>query len=229
MLFTIPRSAIICPSTTSLRGKISSILSGDEDVEMNGDDRSDPTGEKGDISQQDSWTVLILIMLHEYLRGADSPWKAYLDVLPSEFDTLMFWSPDEIKELQASPVVEKIGRLEADAMIRSKILPVIHEHPSVFFPGGVVSIDDEGLTALAHRMGSIIMAYAFDLDKDEDEEQGEENDDEWVEDKDDKKTMGMVPMADILNADAQFNVSPGHFQSVTERLALKQRPGSHKS
>jgi hypothetical protein len=49
------------------------------------------------------------------------------------------------------------------------------------------------------------MAYAFDLENDDDEEQ--EGEDEWVEDKDGKVLMGMVPMADILNADAEFNVS----------------------
>ena len=48
------------------------------------------------------------------------------------------------------------------------------------------------------------MAYAFDIEgegeQDEDEEEG------WVEDKEGKTLMGMVPMADILNANAEFNV-----------------------
>lgn len=55
-------------------------------------------------------------------------------------------------------------------------------------------------------MGSLIMAYAFDLDKEsENEEEEAEGEDGWVEDKD-NTMLGMVPMADILNSDAEFNV-----------------------
>ena len=54
-------------------------------------------------------------------------------------------------------------------------------------------------------MGSTIMAYAFDLDNEE--EEAEEDEDGWVVDKDAQKMMGMVPMADVLNANADFNVS----------------------
>ena len=56
-------------------------------------------------------------------------------------------------------------------------------------------------------MGSTIMAYAFDLENDEDKPDAEDEDDEWVEDREGRLTMGMVPMADILNADVVFNVS----------------------
>ncbi len=50
------------------------------------------------------------------------------------------------------------------------------------------------------------MAYAFDLEA---EDEGEEEDG-WVEDKEDK-TLGMVPMADMLNADAEYNVRRSNF------------------
>ena len=151
----------------------------------------------------DNWISLILVMIYEYLQGDKSRWKSYFDVLPSEFETLMWWSDQELDQLQASSIVSRIGREEADAMIRTKILPVIKENAAIF--GGVTDSDDERLVRLAHQMGSTIMAYSFDLEGDADEE--DEDEDGWVEDREGRTTMGMVPMADILNADAEFNVS----------------------
>lgn len=148
-------------------------------------------------------------MVYEYLQGENSPWKPYLDVLPQEFDTLMFWSEQELHELQASAITFKIGKDEADNMFRAKVLPVIEEYPHVFYPPGSQTLSEAQLMMLAHRMGSTIMAYAFDLENDNDDADSE-NDDGWVEDRDGKIMMGMVPMADILNADAQFNVSNLH-------------------
>ncbi len=202
VLFTIPRNAVICPLTSTLAIKVPSIF---EDGGSHLDE-DDDEADRG----QDSWTSLILIMIYEHLQGDKSPWKPYLDVLPTEFNTLMFWSGDELKELQASSVVAKIGKAEADTMICTKIIPAIREFDDVFFHDGVERLSNEALMALAHRMGSIIMAYAFDLDRDEDEDgNGGEENDGWVEDRDGKRMMGMVPMADILNADAEFNVSSG--------------------
>lgn len=55
-------------------------------------------------------------------------------------------------------------------------------------------------------MGSTIMAFAFDLETD-DEDDGEDG---WVEDGEGKSLMGMVPMADVLNADAHSNAHVNH-------------------
>ncbi|KAG7288469.1 hypothetical protein NEMBOFW57_004822 [Staphylotrichum longicolle] len=176
-LFTIPRNAIIYQSE-----------SGNED---------------GPSSSQDSWTLLILVLIYEYLQGDASAWKPYLDVLPSVFDTPMFWPPAELSELQASALVAKVGKEEADRMITSKILPVVREHEH-----------------LAHRMGSAIMAYAFDLEKDDDND-GVDEDDEWVEDREGKTMLGMVPMADILNADAEFNAHINHGDDALTATTLR--------
>lgn len=154
----------------------------------------------------DNWASLILIMIYEYLQGGNSRWRPYLDVLPDQFETLMWWSDHELGELQASSIVPKIGKDEADGMFRAKVLPVVEEHAHVFYPDGSAKLTEDQLMTLAHRMGSTIMAYAFDLEND-DEEADPENEDEWIEDKDGVLMMGMVPMADILNADAEFNVS----------------------
>lgn len=141
-------------------------------------------------------------MMYEALLGDQSQWKPYIDVLPTSFDTPMFWSEEDLSHLQASATVSKIGKDSAEEMFRSRLLPAIRGHPEVFASSSDLS--DEKLIELAHRMGSTIMAYAFDLENEDDEDQDEE--DGWVEDREEKSMMGMVPMADILNADAEFNV-----------------------
>lgn len=64
-------------------------------------------------------------MIYEFLRGPESPWKPYFDLLPSTFDSLMFWSDEELAELQGSAIVGKIGRAQADHTFRTEILPRI--------------------------------------------------------------------------------------------------------
>lgn len=146
-------------------------------------------------------------MMYEFLQGESSPWKAYFDVLPETFDTPMFWSAEEVNELQASAMRSKIGKSSAEEMFHATLLPAIRANPDVF--ASSQNRNDEELIEIAHRMGSTIMAYAFDLENDEDREEDES--DGWVEDREGKSLMGMVPMADILNADAEFNVcTPRH-------------------
>ncbi|KAL2127972.1 hypothetical protein VTI74DRAFT_9909 [Chaetomium olivicolor] len=209
ILFTIPRDSIICAATTPLKHMIPDVFDLDKD---------DGIDEEGLSSPHDSWTLLILVMMYEYLQGDASTWKPYLDVLPATFDTPMFWSQGELSELQASAVVAKVGKEEADEMIKSKILPVIKAHQHIFFPSGR-ALDDSQLLQLAHRMGSAIMAYAFDLEKDENDEADE--DDEWVEDREGKTMLGMVPMADMLNADAEFNAHINHGEGALTATALR--------
>jgi SET domain-containing protein 6 len=57
-------------------------------------------------------------------------------------------------------------------------------------------------------MGSLIMAYAFDIEKSETEEEDDvdENDESYMtDDEDEQLPKGMVPLADLLNADADRN------------------------
>jgi hypothetical protein len=200
VLFTIPRKAIINVETSELRQKLPALFEDDDVAEDDG--HGDEDGDDTKKQQLDSWTSLILIMMYEFLLGGKSAWKPYFDVLPESFDTPMFWSENELRELQASATVGKIGREAADDMFRGTLLPPIRANPDVFV--GAAERSDEELVMLAHRMGSTIMAYAFDLENDEDEHEDENG---WVEDREGKAMMGMVPMADIMNADAEFNVS----------------------
>lgn len=192
-LFSIPRKGIINVQTSDLPSKLPAVFDLDA-APAEGDD---------DVPQKDSWSSLILIMIYEFLRGEQSFWKPYFDVLPENFDTPMFWSDADLSELQASAARAKVGKTEAEDMFRANILPVIRQNPGLFVSSQEKADDD--LINLAHRMGSTIMAYAFDLENEDDRD--DDDSDGWVEDRDGKSLMGMVPMADILNADAEFNVS----------------------
>ncbi|KAK4096706.1 SET domain-containing protein [Parathielavia hyrcaniae] len=226
VLFTIPRNAIICAATSQLRDKIPQVFDLDHDGATHPDHGDDDDG-GGSSTEQSSWTLLILVMIYEYLQVDSSRWRPYLDVLPTAFDTPMFWSPNELAELQASALVAKVGKQEADRMIQDKIIPVIRAHEHVFFPLGSSSssqiLDDNQLLSLAHRIGSTIMAYAFDLESDDNgnKQPEQDEDDEWMEDREGKTMLGMVPMADILNADAEFNAHINHGEDALTATALR--------
>ncbi|EHK25932.1 uncharacterized protein TRIVIDRAFT_82204 [Trichoderma virens Gv29-8] len=170
-----------------------------------------------DKPQQDPWSILIIIMMFEYFKGDESKWKPYMDVLPASFETPMFWSGAELDELQASATRTKVGKADAEEMFHAKVLPVIRANHEIF-PSSQSYSDDE-LVQLAHRMGSTIMSYAFDFQNEDEED--EEDEEEWVEDRESKSTMGMVPMADILNADAEYNAHVNYGDDALTVTALR--------
>jgi SET domain-containing protein 6 len=192
-IFTIPRGAIINTETSKLGDKLPGVFDAAVDDE---DEDTEPL---------DSWGSLILVMLYESLQGEASRWKPYFDVLPQNFETPLFWSESELQELDGTCLSpDKIGKQQSDDMLRSRILPIVLQNDSIFYPPGAARLSEDELLALAHRIGSTIMAYAFDLDNGNEESDDEE--DGWVEDREGKTMLGMVPMADILNANADFNV-----------------------
>lgn len=148
-------------------------------------------------------------MIYEYLKTPETLWRPYFRVLPGNFDTLIFWSSAELAELQGSAVTQKIGKDEADKMFCEQIVPIIRTNPHLFpYPPGLESY--EGLSgqatilAMAHTMATLVMAYGFDIEKDESKQQV---DDEGFMSDDDEDDLpkGMVPLADMLNADAEGN------------------------
>jgi N-lysine methyltransferase SETD6 len=177
-LFSIPRSAVLMTSNSDLAGKI-----------------------PDEMQDLDPWLSLILVMLYEYLRGEESRWKPYFDVLPATFDTLMFWSSEELGELQASAVIHKIGKEQADVSFQEELLPVVSKHSDDFFPTGSQRLSNGELLEAMHRMGSLIMAYAFDIER---EAPAADIDEEGYvsQEEDEALPKGMVPLADMLNADA---------------------------
>ncbi|KAI1115576.1 SET domain-containing protein [Nemania sp. NC0429] len=217
VLFTIPRAAIISQQTSDLARRIPDVFA--PTVLDDGDGEADDDAVEAS-GPPDNWASLILVMLYEYLQGERSRWKRYFDVLPGEFDTLMWWPDKELEVLQASSIVSKIGKDDADSMFRTRVLPVVERNIDVFYPEGSQKLSEDELILLAHRIGSTIMAYAFDLENDE-EEADPEGEDEWVEDREGKILMGMVPMADILNADAEFNAHVNHEEDSLTVTAIR--------
>lgn len=205
LLFTIPRSAILSVENSILSSEIP----------------------KATFDHLGPWLSLILVMLYEYLNKDASNWAPYFAVLPSEFNTLMFWSDDELAQLQASAVVHKIGRQSADESFRTELIPAIKEFASVIFAGDAQAQEkaaemesDQGMM-LMHKMGSLIMAYAFDV---EPAHSQKEIDEEGYasEDEDEALPKGMVPMADMLNADADRNNARLFYEEATLTMkALK--------
>ncbi|TDL26018.1 SET domain-containing protein [Rickenella mellea] len=71
------------------------------------------------------WAGLILCMMWEDARTDSSKWSSYLSSMPTSFDTLMFWNEDELKELQGTTIVDKIGKADAEREYHEKIVPAI--------------------------------------------------------------------------------------------------------
>jgi SET domain-containing protein 6 len=61
-------------------------------------------GENDWVALGSAWEPLIVAMMWEESRGVGSPWHGYLKDLPNQFDTLMFWSEEELALLQASTI-----------------------------------------------------------------------------------------------------------------------------
>ena len=182
-LFTVPRHSILCLENADLPTRLPQIF-----------DELAP------------WTAMNLVLIDEYLKGETSFWKPYFDVLPQTFDTLMFWTDDELAELQASAVRGKIGRASADDVFELYLVPFWKEHATALEKehdtGPLTEVE---VLALAHRMASTIMAYAFDLEKDDSQLHADE-DGYTTEDDDEDLPKGMIPLADMLNANAASNV-----------------------
>ncbi|KAI8990213.1 hypothetical protein BDB01DRAFT_780451 [Pilobolus umbonatus] len=172
LLFSIPRRVLLSQLTSSIRS-----------VE----------GIVDDMDQLSGWNPLILCLMYESQKE-DSLWKPYFDILPTTFSTPMFWSEDELKELEGTDVIEKIGKSEAEDSYREHILPIIQKY----------DIFDEKIHTmeLFHRCGSLIMAYSFhdELEKSTARKsEKEEEDEDEDEDEDEEGLIAMVPLADMLN------------------------------
>jgi SET domain-containing protein 6 len=81
VLFSIPRSLLLNTSNS----KLQSLLTEEEWATLK------------------NWTSLILTMMWES-RQEDSLWKPYFAIMPVQIDSLMFWSKEELKELEGCAV-----------------------------------------------------------------------------------------------------------------------------
>ena len=185
-LFAVPQSLVLRKGNSELHNKISGAFAG-----------------------LGPWDSLIVVIIYEILRGDASPWFPYLQLLPTTFDTLMFWTPEELSQLRGSAVLDKIGRESAEENWSKTIIPIMLSKEELF-PVSVSNLQTRvsQLLELAHMAGSIIMAYAFDIGDESGQNNGEAADDgesDLTEDDEDNPAKVMVPFADMLNADANRN------------------------
>lgn len=136
--------------------------------------------------------------MYESLRdGNDANWKPYFDIMPpaNSFDSLMFWSEEELAELEGCMVLGKIGKEEAEKDFRNSVLPFIEANEAVFGTGA----RERYTMALFHHMGSLVLSRSFHVEAGEAEEESDDEDDE-EEERESIGDVAMVPMADLLNA-----------------------------
>jgi len=144
--------------------------------------------------------------------SSDSDWAPYLSILPQELDSLVFWSEFELTQLQASAIRHKIGKAKAEEMFASSIAPL-----------GLSNYSIEA----CHKSASIIMAYAFDIPDPSNDADGLDDGragEEYISDngEDEKTILSMVPLADLLNADAdRNNARMSYDNNVLEMRSMK--------
>ena len=127
-------------------------------------------------------------------------------MLPSELNTLVYWSDSELAELQGCTVLHKIGKAEADQTFVEQLLPLAIRNASLFgeYASFLTNPDPKSFfLSIAHRMATLVMAYAFDVEKEEQVEDADE--DGFVSEDEENPEKAMVPLADMLNANGEQN------------------------
>ncbi|MCJ1388355.1 hypothetical protein MMC18_001201 [Xylographa bjoerkii] len=191
-LFSVPQSAVLSIANSELRSRIP------------------------EIDQLDPWLSLVLVMIYEYNLGQLGRWFSYFCVLPRHFDTLIHWSADELKELQGSAVLSKIGKADADKAFAEVLLPLAKKCEDL-----TTGRSDEWFMSSAHHMATLIMAYGFDLERDRNAQDIDEEG--FISDDEDEQPKGMVPLADMLNADGdKNNARLYHGATLLTMIATKQ-------
>lgn len=151
----------------------------------------------GNITDMERWQQIILVMIYEFGKGAESPWFKYLQTLPYSIEnSLNNWSQEDLGELQGSAIVRKVGKEQTEQAIKQSILPVLQNSPALFGAYGD-EVNEDSCLELSHRMGGMMMARAFDLEENTDS--GEESEDE------EEPIKALIPLADVLAACPKLN------------------------
>ena len=159
------------------------------------------------LGENDPWPLLIVATVYEYLKQQQSRWYHYFRVLPttSDLDTLMFWSSEELAQLKGSAVLDKIGKQAAEESWKETIIPLMLKDEAAFPITGDGTAREAELIRLCHLAGSLIMAYAFDIDRELPPAEASSDEDDLQDDDEENPMKAMVPLADMLNAKADQN------------------------
>lgn len=192
ILFKIPRSVLLNVETSTL----SQIL---------------PENKLKLLTEFDHWEGLILCLLYEFQLGQQSKWWPYLQLLPEaeSFNTLMYWTPKELENLDPSLILNRIGKDKARELYDKLI-------PNGFRSLGVTNMDADAVSfETFNRIASIIMSYSFDVEN-VDFNEDEEDDDKVISD---GYLKSMCSLADLLNSDT--NLNNANLVYDTDHLVMK--------
>ncbi|CAH2351276.1 ribosomal lysine N-methyltransferase 4 [[Candida] railenensis] len=158
---------------------------------------------KSKLEELNDWESLILTIMWEWkVLKTKSAWLDYFNVLPLNdpsysFNHLMVWTDVELKSLNPSSILGRIGKEEAKEMYERLFTETV-EDLGIKNEMGDIAYDDY------LKVASVIMSYSFDVE-DENNLNGDEEDEEDEEDEvEDKLIKSMVPLADTLNADSNL-------------------------
>lgn len=176
----------------------------------------------------DQWIGLIIVLGFEIkfkFNPSDnndnhnrSFWYEYLNILPDQFNQLIYWNDEELNHLQPSCILDRIGK-ENNLNMYNQIISIINQDLS-----GVEEFKSSPLTFEEYnKVATIIMSYSFDVevpkskkmtengtnekgnDEEDEEEDEDKEDDDDDEEEDNEYYKSMVPFADTLNADTHLN------------------------
>ncbi|ODV82870.1 hypothetical protein CANARDRAFT_30510 [[Candida] arabinofermentans NRRL YB-2248] len=159
VLFELSRDTILNVDTASL----SSLKDGNRDI----------------LNSLNQWESLILCFSYELMIDVRSKWFHYFKVLPNEFQSLMFWSQDDLDSLKPSNVLNRIGKEAAEEMYAKLV-------PDYCVKLGCKELGDFLTLEKFHVVATLIMSYSFDVDhpeevEDDEEEEGEEEEEQAEE------------------------------------------------
>ncbi|KND02469.1 protein-lysine N-methyltransferase [Spizellomyces punctatus DAOM BR117] len=133
---------------------------------------------------------LAFALMYELSLGARSPWSGYLQSLPQRENLPMFWSDQDLEELNGTDLGDDIVADKALLLddYETMILPIINDHPEAF--------PDKSLLTFEHFLNatSLVTSRAFQVD----EYHGD----------------SMVPLADIFNH--KTGAEHVHFETDTD-------------
>lgn len=158
------------------------------------------------------WVGLILCMMWEEAQGNQGKWITYLASLPTQFDTPIFWSDEELQELQGTAVVDKIGRDEAERDYHEKLAPAIKTRPDLF-PSD--QTDAWYTLRRYHITGSRVLSRSFNVEKWEGEV---EQDAEYVPEEDSNEdTRADTSIGSAMNVDEPGDGSEAEDKGSSDR------------
>lgn len=166
----------------------------------------------------DQWIGLIIVLSFEMKfkfnpsdndDNNNSFWYEYLNILPNDFNQLIYWNDEELNHLQPSCILDRIGK-ENNLNMYNQIISIINQDLSIIeeFKSSPLTFEEY------NKVATIIMSYSFDVEvpkskpNKEMTENGtneEDDEDDYEEEEDHEYYKSMVPFADTLNADTHLN------------------------